>query len=205
MEQIVLWIVYAIIDYRELVKNVARETMALYDFHGGSPSENRRNFEKLTRCSNFLHMIDHSGVSFLFAQCTKSILTKFACSIGSLILIRTPPSWCYSKMLITAPPRIQRPSSDVYTWLSRGIRCYIASSQASYGTVSCLWMPFSWAQWQWVLRVFCILQIWQLRCREDMVLESTERGIVINIAGAHRFLSCGERCGPKSIVVSTFF
>src|SRR5882762_1301013 len=66
MEQIISWVVYAIIDYRELVRNVARETMTLYDFWAGWPDQNKHIFAKLTKGSNFLHLINDSGVSFYF-------------------------------------------------------------------------------------------------------------------------------------------
>jgi hypothetical protein len=63
MGQIHSWIVCAIIEYREFVKTVARDTMAAYDFQVGMPSENKSLFERLTRGSKFLHLVGADGVS----------------------------------------------------------------------------------------------------------------------------------------------
>ena len=64
MEQIISWIVSSIIDYREFVRNVARDTMASYDFRTGKPNENKDLFEKLMQDSKFLHLFGANGVNF---------------------------------------------------------------------------------------------------------------------------------------------
>jgi hypothetical protein len=72
MEQILSWIIYTIINYWELVKNVARETMAIYDLHAGSPSENEHIFVQLTKGSNFLHMTNGISISFYLCNILNS-------------------------------------------------------------------------------------------------------------------------------------
>jgi hypothetical protein len=41
--------------------------------------------------------------------------------------------------------------------------------------------------------------------REGMILENSKQGFMTSTAGAHQFLSCGERCRQILRIISTFF